>query len=320
MVFDRLTDVVVATVLPFTEAGEIDWEGYGRVLEYCGMPDGISAVFVNGHAGEGAALTIEERTQVIAYTRDFLAGSKPLITGIIAPSTHEAIAETQRAKDAGADMATVFPPPAIAAGGCRTPEVPVAFVKAIHDAVDMPITIFQYPLASGCGYTTETLVEMAKLPRCIAIKEGSDTMTAYEDNWRAVKAETPDVAILPSNFDWFLAQVAVGADGILSGLASLTPHFLVDLWRAAQRKDLDAMRAASDALYPIVRSIYGAPPRMDMHTRIKVALRHLGIIDCAVPRGPLLPVSKEIEAKVLGAVDQVGLHRFASSVATKRPT
>ena len=53
-----LTDVVVATVLPFDETGAIDWDGYRRLLAYCATPDGVSAVFVNGHAGEGAALKL----------------------------------------------------------------------------------------------------------------------------------------------------------------------------------------------------------------------------------------------------------------------
>jgi 4-hydroxy-tetrahydrodipicolinate synthase len=61
------------------------------------------------------------------------------------------------------------------------------------------------------------------------------------------------------------------------------------------------MRAASDRLYPLVRAIY-APPRMDMHTRIKLALQHLGIIECARPRPPLLPVKAEVGARVIEAV------------------
>ena len=152
----------------------------------------------------------------------------------------------------------LFPLPGLGAGATATPRAPVAYVKAVSDAIDIPVSIFQYPLASGLGFTTETLVEMARLPKVIAIKEGSDTMLAYEENWRKVKAARPELAILPSNFNWFLAQLAVGGDGILSGLASLTPHWLIDLWRAAEARDLDAMRAASDRLYPIVRSIYGA--------------------------------------------------------------
>ena len=142
------------------------------------------------------------------------------------------------------------------------------------------------------------------------IKEGSVNMIAYEDNWRAVKAAAPDVGIFPTTAAWFLAQVAVGADGILSGLASLTPHFLIDLWRASQAMDLAKMRAVGDQLYPIVRKIYGAAPKMDMHTRVKVGLKHLGIIDCAVPRAPLLPISKEVEERVIQTVEAAGLARY----------
>jgi len=310
----RLTDVVVATVLPFTDNGAIDWESFRRLLDFCATPDGISSVFVNGHAGEGASLSPAERIQVIEFTRDYLKGTgKPLLAGIIPYSTAEAIDQTRDAKEAGADVAVLFPQPPFGAGGTLTPKVPLAYVDAVLDAVDLPVSIFQFSLGSGLGYTTETLVEMAKRPRVLAIKEGSDTILAYEENWRQVKAAAPKVAILPSNFDWFLAQCAVGADGILSGLASLTPHFLVDLWRATADEDLRAMRAASDRLHPVVRSIYGAPPKMDMHTRIKVALQHLGVIACARPRPPLLPVADDIAARVRATADDAGLSQFISA-------
>ena len=120
--------------------------------------------------------------------------------------------------------------------------------------------------------------------------------------------------MLPSNFDWFLAQCAVGADGILSGLASLTPHLLVEPRRATQALDLGAMRDASDRLHPVVRTIYGAPPRMDMHTRIKADLKQLGIIDSAMPRAPLLPISEDLAASVARTVDESGMARYVRSL------
>lgn len=309
----KLNDVVVATILPFTESLEIDWESYRRLLDYCATPEGISTVFVNGHAGEGASLTREERVRVIEVTRDHLQGAKPLLAGVIPYATAEAIEQAREAKAAGADAVVLFPQPPFAGGGTRTPEVPLAYVKAVLDAVDIAVSIFQFSLASGLGYNTETLVEMAKLDRVVAIKEGSGSMLAYEDNWRLVKAAAPEVAILPSNFDWFLPQLAVGADGILSGLASLTPHFLIDLWRATEAEDLRAMRAANDRLYPVVRTIYGAPPLMDMHTRIKVGLKRLGIIACAKPRPPLLAVSAEIAERVVQTVEAADLARYTDT-------
>ncbi len=310
----QLHTVVVATVLPFTKDGAIDWQGYSSVLDYCAKPEAIGAVFVNGHAGEGAALTPAERVEVIQRTRAKIAG-KPLMSGIIAYSVPEAIEQAKQAEAAGADCAVLFPLPGLGGGATANSRAPLAYVKAVSEAITIPVSIFQYPLASGLGFTTDTLVEMARLPKVIAIKEGSDTMTAYEDNWRRVKAVRPELAFLPSNFNWFLAQLAVGGDGILSGLASLTPHWLVDLWQAAQARDLEAMRVANERLYPIVRTIYGAAPLVDMHTRIKVGLKKLGIIANASPRLPLMPVLPDVAAQVERVIETSGLSARAEAAA-----
>jgi 4-hydroxy-tetrahydrodipicolinate synthase len=146
---------------------------------------------------------------------------------------------------------------------------------------------------SGFGYSPQTLAEMAAIDRVIAIKEGSDTMLAYDENRRAVKQADPGVAFLPSNYNWFLAQLAIGGDGILSGLVSLAPHLFVELWQASLVDDLKAMRAVNERLYPIVKAIYGPAPIVDMHTRMKVGLKALGLIGNADPRPPLMPVLPE---------------------------
>jgi 4-hydroxy-tetrahydrodipicolinate synthase len=284
-----LRGVTVATVLPFTDDLTVDWDGYARLLDYCACPDGIAAVFVNGHAGEGGSLSDEERQMVIARTRAQI-GSKPLLAGIIAHSTAEAVKQARLAEAAGADCAVLFPPAPLGGGASATPRAPVAFVRAVSEAIGIPVSIFQYPVASGFGYSPQTLAEMAALDRVIAIKEGSDTMLAYDENRRAVKAADPEVAFLPSNYNWFLPQLAVGGDGILSGLVSLVPHLFVELWQASVADDLKSMRAVNERLYPIVKSIYGLAPIVDMHTRMKVGLKTLGLIRNADPRPPLLPV------------------------------
>ncbi|HVX99113.1 MAG TPA: dihydrodipicolinate synthase family protein [Pseudorhodoplanes sp.] len=311
---DRLRTVVVATVLPFAKDGTIDWQSYDRVLDYCARPAGIGAVFVNGHAGEGASLTPAERLEVIARTRARI-GEKPLMSGIIAYALSEAIEQARQAEKAGADCVVLFPLPGLGGGATADARAPLAYVRAVSDAISIPVSIFQYPLASGLGFATDTLVEMARMPQVIAIKEGSDTMTAYEDNWRKVKAVRPDLVLLPSNFNWFLPQLAVGGDGILSGLASLTPHWLIDLWQASQEGNLAAMRAANDRLYPIVRAIYGAVPLTDMHTRIKVGLKKLGIIADATPRPPLMPILPSIVDQIERVIETSGLAAQVSVAA-----
>lgn len=299
----QLHGVTVATVLPFREDYSIDWDSYHRLLDYCARKPGIAAVFVNGHAGEAAALSPQERVEVIRRTRQALGATMPLLGGIVAYSTAEAIERAREAEDAGADVAVLFPFPQYSGGGGADPEAGPSYVEAVLEAVDIPLSIFQYPLRSGAGFSTEVLCRIARMPRILAIKEGSGDIGAYEDNWRALKATAPQVAVLPSNYDWFLPQLAVGADGVLSGLASLLPDLFVELWQVTSAGDLAAMRRASDRLYPIERAIYGVAPLMDMHTRIKVALQHLGVIRYALPRPPLLPVTPAIAQRVRAVVD-----------------
>ncbi len=308
-----LRGVTVATVLPFRDDLTIDWASYARLLDYCACPDGIAAVFVNGHAGEGGSLSDEERQMVIARTRAQI-GNKPLLAGIIAHSTAEAIEQARLAEVAGADCAVLFPPAPLGGGASATPRAPVAFVRAVSEAIGIPVSIFQYPVTSGFGYSRQTLAEIAALDRVIAVKEGSDTMLAYDENRRAVKQADPDVAFLPSNYNWFLPQLAVGGDGILSGLVSLVPHLFVELWQASVADDLKSMRAVNERLYPIVKSIYGPAPIVDMHTRMKVGLKTLGLIRNADPRPPLLPVLPvlcDAISTTIGAARRAGDIRLA---------
>src|SRR6202011_1138165 len=103
-----LRGVTVATVLPFRNDLTIDWDGYARLLDYCACPDGIAAVFVNGHAGEGGSLSDQERDAVIARTRSHI-GQKPLLAGVIGHSTAECVRQARLAEAAGADCAVLFP-------------------------------------------------------------------------------------------------------------------------------------------------------------------------------------------------------------------
>src|SRR5258708_26128366 len=170
-----LRGVTVAMVLPFNADLAIDWDGYARILDYCACPDGVAAVFVNGHAGEGGSLSDEERGAVITRTRAHI-GAKPLLAGIIAHSTAEAILQARLAEAAGAVCAVLFPPAPLGGGASATPRAPVAFVRAVSAAIGIPLSIFQYPVTSGFGYSRQTLAEIAALDRVIAGKEGIDTL------------------------------------------------------------------------------------------------------------------------------------------------
>ncbi|SDG05916.1 dihydrodipicolinate synthase family protein [Alloyangia pacifica] len=296
-----LRGITVATVLPFDEAGVIDWDGYSTVLDHCAKPETTDCVFVNGHAGEATALTDAEKVEVIKRTRDQIHKDQPLLAGIVPTGIPDALRQAEMLREAGADVAVIFPPEALGGGNANT-SAAVKMYELLAREIQMPLSHFQFPIASGFGLATPVLAEIAQIPEVIAIKEGSATLLAYDENRRAVKAAGPDTAILPSNFHWFFAQVALGGDGILSGLASLVPGLLADLWQASEEMDLAKMRAANDRLYPVVRAIYGPAPVVDMHTRMKDGLQMMGVIKNAAPRLPLLPQSEAVREGVRKAL------------------
>lgn len=297
-----LGGVTVATVLPFLPDSSIDWAGYANLLAYAASPGSTRAVFVNGHAGESSALSADERSEVIRFTRRCLRPGQRLVAGVVAGTTDDAAQQAREASAAGADVLTVFPLPP---SPDRTDADVLSHVQAVADASGLPLALFQYPVGSGASYSTPLLAQLATLPSVVAVKEGSDTMTLYEDNWRAIRLASDKVAVLPSNFDWFLAQLAVGGDGLLSGLASLVPQQLHDLWTASERNDLVAMRAVSEQLYPLVRAIY-ALPRPHMYARIKLALWELGVIDCPLSR-TVRELPAEDAPRIAAALAQAGI-------------
>ncbi|WP_137918147.1 dihydrodipicolinate synthase family protein [Hydrogenophaga sp. 2FB] len=305
-----LGGVTVATVLPFLPDGRIDWPSYDNLLGYCATPASTTAVFVNGHAGESSALSADERSDVIRFTRSRLRPGQKLVAGLVADHTADAEQQAREARDAGADVLTVFPLPA---SPTRTDDEVLAYVNAIAAAGNLPLALFQYPVGSGASYSTPLLAQLAALPTVVAVKEGSDTMSLYEDNWHAIRGASAAVAVLPSNFDWFLAQLAVGGHGLLSGLASLVPQQLHELWTASERNDLVAMRAVSDRLYPLVRAVY-ALPRPHMYARIKLALWQLGVI-----ASPLSRTVRELPAddaiRIAAALTRAGISSLPSTKA-----
>jgi len=305
-----LMGVTVAPVLPFHEKDlSIDWDSYERLMAYCMGPEGMCSAFVNGHAGDGAMLTPEERSEVIRRTRQILGPKVPIMAGVIPYSTADAKEQARQAEEAGADVLVLFPMPQFGGGASNDPRFMLDYLRAIQSVTQLPLSIFQQDVGSGMGYSTAVLSELVQCEQVIAVKEGSGSIQLYEDNLRMIRAKAPHVAVLPSNYNWMFAQAATGADGLLSGMASLVPQQLCDLWAATQAGDLEAMRQSNDALYGFVRSIYGSPPLLDMHSRLKVGLAYLGIIDSAIPRPPLCPVPEAHARRVEQELDRLGMHR-----------
>jgi 4-hydroxy-tetrahydrodipicolinate synthase len=297
-----------ANLLPFRADLEIDEPAYRGHLRWLVEAPGVTGIVANGHAAEVSSLSREERRRALDIALHEVAGAVPLIAGVYADGTQEAVALGRDARAAGAAGLLVFPPTLFMWGAQVKPEMVLRHFSELADRVGLPLVVFEYPPASGIGYSPETLSALCKLDAVVAVKDWSNDIVAYERNLRALRASGRPVAMLSSFTMSLMASFLLGADGCISGMGSVAADLQAELFAAVQAGNLAAARQVDARLAPLV-SVFYAPPFVDMHNRMKEALAILGRIPAAHVRPPLTPVSDEERHRIRLALGEAGLLR-----------
>jgi 4-hydroxy-tetrahydrodipicolinate synthase len=302
----RFHGCMPANLLPFTADLAVDEPAYRKHLRWLADAPGVTGIVANGHAAEVASLTREERRRTLAVALDEVAGKVPVVAGVYTDGTLEAVELARDARDAGAAGLLVFPPTLFMWGAQQKPDMVTRHFQTLADAVDLPLIVFEYPLASGIGYSPETLSELCKIPTVAGVKDWSNDIVSYERNLRALRGTGRPVAMLSAFTMSLLATFLLGADGCISGMGSVTADLQAAMLAAARAGRLDEARAINERLTPLVNVFY-APPFVDMHNRMKEALAILGRIPAAHVRPPLTPVSEDERHRIRLALRAAGL-------------
>jgi 4-hydroxy-tetrahydrodipicolinate synthase len=302
----RFHGCMPANILPFTADLAVDEPAYRKHLRWLADAPGVTAIVANGHAAEVASLTREERKETLAIALDEVAGKVPVVAGVYCDGTREAVELARDARAAGAAGLLVFPPTLFMWGAQVKPDMVLRHFQTLADAVDLPLIVFEYPPASGIGYSPETLAELCKIPTVAGVKDWSNEIVAYEKNLRALRGSGRPVAMLSSFTMSLMATFLLGADGCISGMGSVTADLQAALFAAVQAGRLDEARRLNDRMAPLVNVFY-APPFVDMHNRMKEALVILGRIPAAHVRPPLTPVSDDERHRIRLALRASGL-------------
>jgi 4-hydroxy-tetrahydrodipicolinate synthase len=301
-----LRGIIPANLLPFHADFSIDEPEYRRHLSWLAGVRGVTAITCNGHAAEVSSLTRGERQQALAIAGKEVGGRLPVLAGILAEGTLEAVILAKDARAGGAAGILVFPPALFMGGAQLRPEMVVRHFSMIADAVDLPIVVFQYPPAIGIGYSPETLAQLTKIPQVVGVKDWSNDIVAFERNLRALRATGRPVAMLSSYSASLLATFVLGADGTISGMGSVAADLQAELFDAVRQGDLETARKINARLRPLADVFY-TPPFLDQHNRMKEALVLLGRWRQAVVRPPLLRVSDGERQRIRAALAGSGL-------------
>jgi 4-hydroxy-tetrahydrodipicolinate synthase len=302
----RFQGCMPANLLPFTADLEIDEPAYRRHLRWLADAPGVTGIVANGHAAEVSSLTREERKRALAVALDEVAGKVPVVAGVYSDGTREAVELARDARAAGAAGLLIFPPTLFMWGAQLKPDMVLRHFSELADGVDLPLVVFEYPPASGIGYSPETLAALCKIPSVVAVKDWSNDIVAYERNLRALRASGRPVAMLSSFTMSLMASFALGADGCISGMGSVAADLQASLLAAVRGGRLDEARAINDRHAALVNVFY-APPFVDMHNRMKEALVLLGRIPAAHVRPPLTPVSDDERHRIRLALREARL-------------
>lgn len=297
--------VIPAILLPFHEDFSIDEASFRSHLRDIAAVEGLSAVTVNAHSTEVASCTADEQSRVMEITGEEIGAKLPIVHGIWADGSLEAARIAKRAEAGGASALLVFPPAPFTHG--QTADMAVAHFKTIADATDLPLIIFQYPLATGQGYPAATLTRLCdEVPSIRAIKDWTQVVQQHENQVRMLQSRARPVNVLSTNSAWLLSSLVLGCNGLLSGSGSVIANLQAQLYRAVQANDLAEARRINDRIHPMA-SVFYSDPFVDMHNRMKEALVLLGRLPRAVVRPPLVKISEGEIGRIREALVKAGL-------------
>jgi 4-hydroxy-tetrahydrodipicolinate synthase len=297
--------VIPAVLLPFDDELAIDDASFRSHLHAVAATVGLSAITINAHSTEVASCTADEQARVLDIAGETIGDRLPLVNGVWADGSLEAARIARRAEQGGASALLVFPPGPFTLG--QSPEMALAHFKHIAGASDLPIIVFQYPLATGQGYPRETLLRLVEaVPTIAAIKDWGGNVQQHELHIRMLQGLPRPVNVLTTHSAWLLSSLVLGCNGLLSGSGSVIADLQAALFRAVQAGDLPAARRLNDRIYPLARVFY-SEPWSDMHNRMKEALVLLGRLPRAVVRPPLVKLRRDEIDRIRAALIESGL-------------
>jgi 4-hydroxy-tetrahydrodipicolinate synthase len=295
-----LRGLIPATVLPMTEDARIDEPALRRYMQHVAAA-GPKAVAINADTGEGPHLWPEERLRVLEIVVDEIGDRIPVIAGLGASFTEQAVKLAREFAAAGASAYLVFPISAYQ-GQPLDPEVPLRYHSAIGEATGLPLVLFNLqPALGGVLYTPEALHRLCQIVQVAGIKEASFDAKLFVEAREAVKAARPDCAFLTGNDNFIYESFVLGAEGALIGFGAVATRRQVEMIKLALDGRHAEGNAIMDTLTPLANAIFAAPVR-NYRARTKEALVMQHILDNATVREPLLPVSQAERARVREAM------------------
>jgi 4-hydroxy-tetrahydrodipicolinate synthase len=299
--------VLTAMVTPFTDEGELNYDEAARLADYLAT-HGSDGLVVCGTTGESPTLTWQEEYELFRVVRDAVAGRAKVIAGTGSNSTREAIEATKKAAQLGLDGSLQVVP----YYNKPTQAGLYEHFKAIAQASDLPILLYNIPSRTGASLQPETVAKLAELETVVAIKEASGMMDVASE----IRRLTPSrFAIYSGDDSLTLPLLSLGGSGVVSVASHLVGLQLQELIQSYIRGQHDQALAHHLRLFPLFKVLFIETNPVP----IKAALEMQGwrVGRARLPLAPLQPSSLQVLRQVLEEMGLLAESKGSERMATK---
>ena len=288
-----LTGSLVAIVTPMQADGSLDIPGFKALLDWH-IAEGTDGIVVVGTTGESPTVDVEEHCLLIRTAVEHCKGRVPIIAGTGANSTSEAIELTKFAKDVGADYSLSVVP----YYNKPTQEGLYRHFKAIAEAVDLPMILYNVPGRTVADMATDTTLRLAQVPGIVGIKDATGNLERGSD---LLKRKPENFLVYSGDDGTALAYILLGAHGDISVTANVAPRAMHEMCAAALAGDAKRAIAINQRLLPLHQKLFVEANPIP----VKWALARMGRIGEGI-RLPLTPLAPAHHDTVTAALRSAG--------------
>ncbi|WP_336011902.1 4-hydroxy-tetrahydrodipicolinate synthase [Acinetobacter calcoaceticus] len=285
---------IVAIVTPMLKDGGVDWKGLEKLVEWH-IEQGTNSIVAVGTTGEASTLSMEEHTQVIKEIIRVANKRIPIIAGTGANSTREAIELTKAAKDLGADAALLVTP----YYNKPTQEGLYQHYKAIAEAVELPLILYNVPGRTGVDLANDTAVRLAEIPNIVGIKDATGDVPRGK---ALIDALDGKMAVYSGDDETAWELMLLGADGNISVTANVAPKAMSEVCAVAIAKDEQQAKTINNKIANLHNILFCESNPIP----VKWALHEMGLIDVGI-RLPLTPLAEQYREPLRNALKDAGI-------------
>ena len=285
---------IVAIVTPMTDAGEVDFAAWERLIDWH-LAEGSDGIVVCGTTGESPTVTLAEAVELTRRAAARVGGRIPVVAGSGTNDTARSIERTRELAAAGADAVLVVTP----YYNKPTQEGLLQHFTAIADDAAVPVILYNVPGRTGVDLLPQTAARLALHARIVALKEATGTAARLAE-LRELCGE--ELAILSGDDASAVDSMLAGAVGVISVTANVAPRAMHEVASAALAGDAPRARELDRRLQPLHLGLFVEPNPIPA----KWAVRQLGLIEAGI-RLPLTPLSPAGQISVREAMRAAGV-------------